>query len=138
MCPAWLSKKISRPLFTINFRPKIVFFDTNSILRVKMMYESVKSDVLSKKGTKLGDWQNWGTPQEFWCGLFLWKSSEILIGNYWALMIFIWIIFTVLVGISNKNQNKFQSHLIFRSEFLKNSRKRPLLTSWLTFLSILY
>ena len=36
----------SRPLFTIIFRPKMVFLDTNSILRVKPMYESVKSDVL--------------------------------------------------------------------------------------------
>ena len=32
----------SRPLFTIIFRPKMVFFDTDSILRVKLMYESVK------------------------------------------------------------------------------------------------
>mgnify|MGYP001443297352 CR=1 FL=1 len=32
----------SRPLFTIIFRPKIVFLDTDSILRVKTMYESVK------------------------------------------------------------------------------------------------
>ena len=41
---AWRDFKIkfSRPLFTINFRPKIVFFDTDSILRTKMMYESVK------------------------------------------------------------------------------------------------
>ena len=31
-----------RPLFTIIFRPKIVFLDTDSILRVKTMYESVK------------------------------------------------------------------------------------------------
>ena len=42
--PTWKDFKInfSRPLFTIIFRPKIVFFDTDSILRVKMMYESVK------------------------------------------------------------------------------------------------
>jgi hypothetical protein len=32
----------SRPLFTIIFRPKMVFLDTDSILRVKPMYESVK------------------------------------------------------------------------------------------------
>ena len=32
----------SRPLFTIIFRPKIVFLDTDSILRVKTMYKSVK------------------------------------------------------------------------------------------------
>ena len=32
----------SRPLFTIIFRPKMVFLDTDSILRVKIMYESVK------------------------------------------------------------------------------------------------
>ena len=31
-----------RPLFTIFFMPKIVFLDTDSILRVKAMYESVK------------------------------------------------------------------------------------------------
>ena len=42
--PAWRDFKInfSRPLFTIIFRPKMVFLDTDSILRVKMMYESVK------------------------------------------------------------------------------------------------
>ena len=32
----------SKPLFTIIFRPKMVFSDTDSILRVKSMYESVK------------------------------------------------------------------------------------------------
>ena len=42
-------KDFSRPLFT--FRPKIVFLDTDSILRVKMMYESVKEDVLKDKCT---------------------------------------------------------------------------------------
>ena len=31
----------------IIFRPKIVFLDTDSILRVKTMYESVKEDVLN-------------------------------------------------------------------------------------------
>jgi hypothetical protein len=42
--PAWRDFKInfSRPLFTIVFRPKIVFLDTNSILRVKTICESVK------------------------------------------------------------------------------------------------
>jgi hypothetical protein len=42
--PAWRDFKIffSRPLFTIIFRPKMVFLDTGSILRVKSMYESVK------------------------------------------------------------------------------------------------
>ena len=42
--PAWRDFKInfSRPLFTIIFRPKTVFLDTDSILRVKIMYESVK------------------------------------------------------------------------------------------------
>jgi len=42
--PAWRDFKInfSRPLFTIIFRPKIVFLDTDSILRVKTMYDSVK------------------------------------------------------------------------------------------------
>ena len=32
----------SRPLFTIILRQKIVFLDTDSILRAKPMYESVK------------------------------------------------------------------------------------------------
>ena len=42
--PAWRDFKInlSRPLFTITFWPKMVFLDTDSILRVKTMYESVK------------------------------------------------------------------------------------------------
>ena len=42
--PAWRDFKIifSRPLFAIIFRPKMVFLGTDSILRVKMMYESVK------------------------------------------------------------------------------------------------
>ena len=42
--PAWRDFKInfSRPLFTIIFRPKMVFLNTDSILRVKTMYESVK------------------------------------------------------------------------------------------------
>ena len=46
--PAWRDFQInfSRPLFTLIFRPKIVFFDADSILRVKTMYESVKEDVL--------------------------------------------------------------------------------------------
>ena len=36
-------KKIySRPLFIIIFRPKMVFLDADSILRVKIMYEIVK------------------------------------------------------------------------------------------------
>ena len=41
---AWRDFKIifSRPLFNIIFRPKIVFLDTDSILKVKTMYESVK------------------------------------------------------------------------------------------------
>ena len=48
--PAWREFKInfSRPLFTIIFRPEIIFLDTDSILRVKTMYESVKQDVLRK------------------------------------------------------------------------------------------
>jgi hypothetical protein len=33
---------LSRPLFNITFRPKMVFLDTDSILRLKQMYESVK------------------------------------------------------------------------------------------------
>ena len=32
----------SRPLFTIIFRPIMIFLDTNSILRVKSMYESIQ------------------------------------------------------------------------------------------------
>ena len=42
--PAWRDFKIifSRPLFTIIFRQKIIFLDTDSILRVKTMYKSVK------------------------------------------------------------------------------------------------
>ena len=42
--PAWRDFKIlfSRPLFTIIFRPKMEFLGTDSILRVKIMYESVK------------------------------------------------------------------------------------------------
>ena len=42
--PAWRDFKItfSRPLFTIIFRPKIVFLNTDYILRVKTMYESDK------------------------------------------------------------------------------------------------
>ena len=42
--PAWRDFKVnfSRPLFTIIFRPKMVFLDTDSILKVKLMYESVK------------------------------------------------------------------------------------------------
>ena len=42
--PAWKDFKInfSRPLFTIIFRQKMVFLNTDSILRVKPMYESVK------------------------------------------------------------------------------------------------
>ena len=41
--PAWRDFKIfvSRLLFTIIFRPKMAFLDTDSILRVKRMYESV-------------------------------------------------------------------------------------------------
>jgi hypothetical protein len=35
-------KKNSRPLFTIIFMPKIVFLGTDSILKVKLMYESVR------------------------------------------------------------------------------------------------
>ena len=42
--PAWRDFKInfSRPLFTIIFRPKMVFLDTDSMFSVKPMYESVK------------------------------------------------------------------------------------------------
>ena len=42
-------KDFSRQLFT--FRPKIVFLDTDSILRLQMIYESVKEDVLKDKCT---------------------------------------------------------------------------------------
>ena len=42
--PAWKDFKInfSRPLFTIIFRPKMVYLDTDSIMRVTPTYESVK------------------------------------------------------------------------------------------------
>ena len=42
--PTWRDFKIifSRPLFTIIFRPKMVFLVTDSILRVNPMFESVK------------------------------------------------------------------------------------------------
>ena len=48
--PAWRGFKIdfSRPLFIIIFRPKMVFLVTDSILRVKAMFDSVKEDVLSR------------------------------------------------------------------------------------------
>ena len=50
MAPTWWNFKnvFSIPLFTIIFRPKIVSLDTDSILRVKTMYESVKWDALKK------------------------------------------------------------------------------------------
>ena len=37
-----ISKTFFRPLFTIILRPKIVILDSDSVLRVKTMYESVK------------------------------------------------------------------------------------------------
>ena len=42
--PVWRDFKIifCRPLFTIIFRPKMVFLGTDSILRAKPVYESVK------------------------------------------------------------------------------------------------
>ena len=42
--PAWrdIKTNFSRPLFTIISKPKMVFLNTDSILRVKIMYESVK------------------------------------------------------------------------------------------------
>ena len=42
--PAWIDFKInfSRPLLTIIVRPKNLFLHTDSILRVKTLYESVK------------------------------------------------------------------------------------------------
>ena len=45
--PAWMDFKLnfSRPLFTIIFRPKMVFLDTDSILMVNTMYDSVKLKV---------------------------------------------------------------------------------------------
>ena len=44
MLPTWRDYKInlSKPLFTRIFRPNMVFWDTDSILRVKARYESVK------------------------------------------------------------------------------------------------
>ena len=52
MASAWRNFKniFSRPLFTIIFRPKLVFLDTDSILRVKTMYESVRGH--AKVGVK--------------------------------------------------------------------------------------
>ena len=49
MASAWRNFKniFTRPLFTIIFMKKIVFLGTDSILKVKTMYESVKKDVLS-------------------------------------------------------------------------------------------
>ena len=41
-CMKKFQKIFSRPFSTIIFWPKIVFLGTDSILRVKMMYESVK------------------------------------------------------------------------------------------------
>ena len=35
----------STPLFNVIFRSRIVFLDADSILRVKMLYESVKEDM---------------------------------------------------------------------------------------------
>ena len=43
----------SRPLFTIIFRPKIVFLGTDSILRVKTMYECKNQDVLMNKRSNI-------------------------------------------------------------------------------------
>ena len=47
--PAWRNFKIifSRPLFTIIFRPKILFLDRDSTLRVKTKVESQDYSVLS-------------------------------------------------------------------------------------------
>ena len=50
---AWRNFKniFSRPLFTIIFRPKIVFLDTDSILRVNTMYEISQVRRVNKVGT---------------------------------------------------------------------------------------
>ena len=42
--PAWrdFKRNFSTQLFTVILRPKMVFLDTDSILRVKPMYELVK------------------------------------------------------------------------------------------------
>ena len=46
--PAWRDFKInfSRPLFTIISKPKMVCLDTDSILRVKLMFESLMLNVI--------------------------------------------------------------------------------------------
>ena len=41
--------KFFRPLFTVIFRPKMVFLDTDSILRVETMYEQLIYCELSTK-----------------------------------------------------------------------------------------
>jgi hypothetical protein len=54
MASAWrnFKKKISRPLFTIIFRPKIVILGADSILRVKTMVVKVFG-VGEKEGVNL-------------------------------------------------------------------------------------
>ena len=54
MASAWRNFKnnFSRPLFTIILRPKMVFLDTDSILRVKMMIVLKSYSVLSTLNCK--------------------------------------------------------------------------------------
>ena len=47
-----ISKIFFRPLFIIIFRSKIVILDTDSILRVNMIYELVIGQVRCVKGSK--------------------------------------------------------------------------------------
>ena len=68
MASSWRNLKniFSRPLFTIIFRPKILILDTDSILRVKPRYESVRSvklvswHICYRAGCSLQHaWQSW-------------------------------------------------------------------------------
>ena len=43
-----ISKNFSRPLFTVIFRPKIVFSGTDSIFRVRVMHDPVKLSKFEK------------------------------------------------------------------------------------------
>ena len=45
-CMEEFQKDFFSTTFHHHFRPEIVFLGTDSILRVKLMYESVKNDVL--------------------------------------------------------------------------------------------
>ena len=93
MACAWKNFKIifSRPLFIIIFRPKIVFLDKDSILRVKTTIEKQDFVNQSFKGEfEYWFWMDWNfvlvlcdTKSRFtsiFCnlcnGLFIWKKSS--------------------------------------------------------------